>query len=41
MIGGDARLAGAVLPEACEQIGQRTVGLAVWANLGPTIVRWA
>ena len=34
------RLAGAVLPEVCEQIGQRTVGLAVWGNLGPTIVRW-
>ncbi|PLP98474.1 flavin reductase [Cupriavidus pauculus] len=34
------RLAGAALPEICEQIGQRTVGLAVWGNLGPTIVRW-
>lgn len=34
------RLAGAALPEVCEQIGQRTVGLAVWGNLGPTIVRW-
>lgn len=34
------RLAGAVLPQVCEEIGQRTVGLAVWGNLGPTIVRW-
>lgn len=34
------RLAGAALPEICEQIGQRTLGLAVWGNLGPTIVRW-
>ena len=34
------RLATAALPEICEQIGQRTVGLAVWGSHGPTIVRW-
>lgn len=34
------RFAGAALPEICEQIGQRTVGLAVWGNQGATIVRW-
>jgi flavin reductase (DIM6/NTAB) family NADH-FMN oxidoreductase RutF/DNA-binding IclR family transcriptional regulator len=34
------RLASAALPEICEQIGQRTVGIAVWGNQGATIVRW-
>ncbi|MDB5839305.1 MAG: flavin reductase [Herminiimonas sp.] len=34
------RLAGAALPEICEQLGQRTLGLAVWGNQGATIVRW-
>ena len=34
------RLASASLPEICEQLGQRTVCLAVWGNRGPTIVRW-
>jgi flavin reductase (DIM6/NTAB) family NADH-FMN oxidoreductase RutF/DNA-binding IclR family transcriptional regulator len=34
------RLASAALPEICEQIGQRTLGLAVWGNQGATIVRW-
>lgn len=30
---------GSALPELCREIGQ-TVALAVWANRGPTIVRW-
>ena len=34
------RLASAALPALCEEIGQRTAGIAVWGNLGPTIVRW-
>lgn len=34
------RLAGAALLDICEEIGQRTIGIAVWGNLGPTIVRW-
>jgi len=34
------RLACAALPEICERIGQRTVGLAVWGKQGATIVRW-
>lgn len=34
------RLASAAMPEICEQIGQRTLGLAVWGNQGATIVRW-
>ncbi len=34
------RLSGAALADICEEIGQRTVGIAVWGNLGPTIVRW-
>lgn len=34
------RLASAALPQICEEIGQRTVGLAVWGSHGPTIVRW-
>jgi len=34
------RLASAALPEICERIGQRTLGLAVWGNQGATIVRW-
>ncbi|ARP86562.1 flavin reductase [Bordetella genomosp. 9] len=34
------RMAGAALSEVCEGIGQRTVGLAVWGNKGPTIIRW-
>lgn len=28
------------MPDICQQIGQRTLGLAVWGNHGPTIVRW-
>lgn len=34
------RMGSAALPEICERIGQRTVGLAVWGNQGATIVRW-
>lgn len=34
------RLASAALPQICEEIGQRTVGLATWGSHGPTIVRW-
>jgi flavin reductase (DIM6/NTAB) family NADH-FMN oxidoreductase RutF/DNA-binding IclR family transcriptional regulator len=34
------RVASAALPDICAQIGQRTVGLAVWGNHGPTIIRW-
>lgn len=34
------RLASAALPQICEEIGQRTLGLAVWGSHGPTIVRW-
>ncbi|HSV81763.1 MAG TPA: flavin reductase [Ramlibacter sp.] len=34
------RLASAAVAEISDNIGQRTVGLAVWGNLGPTIVRW-
>lgn len=34
------RLATDALPEICERIGQRTVGMAVWGNQGATIVRW-
>ncbi|CAN5702028.1 hypothetical protein BH09PSE5_BH09PSE5_41870 [soil metagenome] len=34
------RMASAAMPEICEQIGQRTLGLAVWGSHGPTIVRW-
>ncbi len=34
------RFASAAMPEICEQIGQRTLGLAVWGNQGATIVRW-
>jgi DNA-binding IclR family transcriptional regulator len=34
------RIATAALPEICEQIGQRTVGIAVWGNKGATTVRW-
>ncbi|MBO9354933.1 flavin reductase [Bordetella petrii] len=34
------RIVSAALPEICERIGQRTVGLAVWGNQGATIVRW-
>jgi DNA-binding IclR family transcriptional regulator len=34
------RLAGAAMPQICEEIGQRTLGLAVWGSHGPTIVRW-
>lgn len=32
-------LAAGILPRLCSEIGQ-TVALAVWANQGPTIVRW-
>ncbi|QHI97453.1 flavin reductase [Xylophilus rhododendri] len=35
-----ARLAAAAMPQICEDIGQRTLGLAVWGSHGPTIVRW-
>lgn len=34
------RIAMAALPEICERIGQRTVGIAVWGNQGATIVGW-
>jgi len=34
------RIATAALPEICESIGQRTLGLAVWGNQGATIVHW-
>jgi flavin reductase (DIM6/NTAB) family NADH-FMN oxidoreductase RutF/DNA-binding IclR family transcriptional regulator len=34
------RIATQALPEICELIGQRTVGIAVWGNQGATIVRW-
>lgn len=34
------RLASAAAVEICEEIGQRTLGLAVWGTHGPTIVRW-
>ena len=34
------RLASTALPQICEEIGQRTLGLAVWGSHGPTIVRW-
>ena len=34
------RLASVALPDLAEEIGQRTLGIAVWGNLGPTIVRW-
>lgn len=34
------RLVSAALPQVCEEIGQHTVGLAVWGSHGPTIVRW-
>jgi flavin reductase (DIM6/NTAB) family NADH-FMN oxidoreductase RutF/DNA-binding IclR family transcriptional regulator len=33
-------LASAMLPEIAQQVGNRTVGLAVWGNRGPTIIRW-
>lgn len=35
-----ARLASASLSDICEQVGDHTVGVSVWGNLGPTIVRW-
>ena len=34
------RMASAALPEICQQLGDRTVGLAVWGSHGATIVRW-
>lgn len=34
------RLASAAVGEICEELGQRTLGLAVWGSAGPTIVRW-
>lgn len=34
------RLASAAIAEICEEIGQHTLGLAVWGSHGPTIVRW-
>src|SRR5690606_12279213 len=34
------RIATAALPDICDRIGQRTVGLAVWGNQGATIVHW-
>ena len=34
------RLASAALPEICQQLGQKTLGLAVWGSHGATIVRW-
>jgi len=34
------RLVTNALPEICERVGQRTVGIAVWGNRGATIVRW-
>lgn len=34
------RHASLAMPEICEQIGNRTLGLAVWGNQGATIVRW-
>ncbi|MGE6917476.1 flavin reductase [Achromobacter kerstersii] len=34
------RYATAALPDICQRIGQRTVGLAVWGNQGATIIRW-
>lgn len=34
------RMASAALSEICEQIGQHTLGLAVFGNMGPTVVRW-
>lgn len=34
------RLASSALVEICGEIGQRTLGLAVWGSAGPTIVRW-
>ncbi|EHK68025.1 flavin reductase [Achromobacter arsenitoxydans] len=34
------RMALAALPDICERIGQRTVGIAVWGNQGATIIGW-
>lgn len=34
------RLGSAALAQVCEEIGQRTLGLAVWGSHGPTMVRW-
>lgn len=34
------RLGGAAMAQVCEEIGQRTLGLAVWGSHGPTMVRW-
>ena len=34
------RLATDALPDICEQVGQRTLGLAVWGNHGATAIRW-
>jgi flavin reductase (DIM6/NTAB) family NADH-FMN oxidoreductase RutF/DNA-binding IclR family transcriptional regulator len=34
------RTATAALPDISAQLGQRTIGLAVWGNHGPTIIRW-
>lgn len=34
------RLGSAALAQVCEDIGQRTLGLAVWGSHGPTMVRW-
>jgi DNA-binding IclR family transcriptional regulator len=34
------RVASNALPQIAEQVGQHTIGLAVWGNHGPTAVRW-
>lgn len=34
------RLASASLAEIVEAVGERTVGIAVWGNRGPTMIRW-
>lgn len=34
------RLGSAAMAQVCEEIGQRTLGLAVWGSHGPTMVRW-
>ena len=35
------RIAGEALPRIASDVGEHTVGLAVWGNHGPTIVQWA
>ena len=34
------RVAGAELPRIAREVGEHTVGLAVWGNHGPTIIQW-